>query len=310
MLFKKSKGENDPPGWANFFTGKEYKLFLTRLDNYFRKHNVVYRIEDGVALLEQSHLGYENFGLVNLAQVCKQGPQHEWEENIENFFKSMERSNELENEFEERKTDFEFVRPFLAVRIYNIEYADSVGRENFIYRQLSEQVMATLVFDLPDSIMNIKPENIIPWNKTQDELFTIGYENARENYPVHIQKQQFGEIVLWIALSDHFFGPNIILSLDGEHQHLVGTHGALVGLPHRHTVFIYPIEDIAVTDAIRALIPTVHGMNMEGPGSISHELYWYKDGVIVNLPYELTEDKLIFKPPESFVDMLNSLEEK
>jgi hypothetical protein len=308
MFFKKSKGEDGSPGWANFFTPKEYKLFLARLDNYFRKHNVDYRVDNGIALLDEPHLGYDNFGLINLAQICKQDPQHEWDINIENFFRSMERSSEFEREFESRKTDFEFIRPFIAVRIYNIEYADSVGRENFIYRQLSEQVVATLVFDLPDSIMNIKPENIIPWQKRVDELFTIGYENAKESYPIEIEKQQFGNVHLWMALADHFFAPNILLSLHEEHNHLLGTHGALVGVPHRHIVLIYPIEDLGVLDAIHALVPTVYGMNQEGPGSISHELFWYKDGEFHNLPYELEEQKMKFIPPDNFVELLNSLE--
>jgi hypothetical protein len=48
-------------------------------------------------------------------------------------------------------------------------------------------------------------------------------------------------------------------------------------------------------------------MNGEGPGSISDNIFWYKDGHYENLPYEIVDDKIQFYPPEGFVSMLNSL---
>ena len=61
--------------------------------------------------------------------------------------------------------------------------------------------------------------------------------------------------------------PNVSFStLNDENKHLVGTHGALVGLPHRHIALIYPIENISVMGAINTLIPVIYGMFGERPG--------------------------------------------
>jgi hypothetical protein len=308
-LFKKSKGEDGTPEWANFFTKGEYENFMALISDYFAQHDVEFEIEDGMAVLKKPHRGYESFGLINLGQTCRQSPPEEWEANVADFFRSMERTYEFEQELESKLTDFEFVRPFIGLRIYNAGFMDSIGRENFIFRQLSDQVVFMLVFDLPDSIKNISPETAEPWGKTEDELFTLGYENSKESYPFNVEKEMFGESDFWINYSDHFFAPNIVLSLNDENKHLVGTHGALVGLPHRHLALIYPIENVSVLGAINSIIPVIYGMYEEGPGSISNELYWYKDGQLHNLPYEMTEEELTFSPPEDFLDLLNSLEE-
>lgn len=308
-FFKKSKGEDGLPEWANFFNKEEYDTFIGLITDYFAQYDVEFEIEDGVALLRTPHRGYDNFGLINLGQTCKQSPPDEWESNIADFFRSMERTHEFEQEFESKLTDFEFVRPFIALRIYNAAFMDSIGHDNFIFRPLTEQIVSMLVFDLPDSIKNISPDTVEPWGKTMDELFALAYENCRENYPFNVEKETFGESDFWLNHGDHFFAPNIVLSLNDENKHLLGTHGALVGLPHRHIVLIYPIENIGVMQAINTLIPVIYGMYEEGPGSISNELYWYKDGQLHNLPYELTEEELNFSPPEDFFDLLNSLEE-
>lgn len=48
-------------------------------------------------------------------------------------------------------------------------------------------------------------------------------------------------------------------------------------------------------------------MNQEGPGSLSKNVFWYNENKLTNLPYELENGKLKFIPPNSFVEMLNSL---
>jgi hypothetical protein len=58
------------------------------------------------------------------------------------------------------------------------------------------------------------------------------------------------------------------------------------------------------------MIPITKGMFGEGPGSISSKLYWYDGEKLIDLPYELSEKKLKFTPPESFLNMLNTLKEK
>ncbi|HEX2898851.1 MAG TPA: hypothetical protein VHS96_03930, partial [Bacteroidia bacterium] len=70
---------------------------------------------------------------------------------------------------------------------------------------------------------------------------------------------------------------------------------------------IHPIEDSSVIKAINMMIPMTYGMHHEGPGSISANLYWYRQGKFMKLPYNIGNQSLNFQPPSDFVAMLDYL---
>ena len=102
------------------------------------------------------------------------------------------------------------------------------------------------------------------------------------------------------------FTTNILFDLNIKKE-FIGPYGSLIGIPHRHVVIIYPIKTLEVVEAINRLIPIIFGMEREGPGSISNLLYWFKDNEYTTLPYKISEDKMDFYPPQTFVDVLNQL---
>ncbi|MEY3443795.1 MAG: hypothetical protein RLZZ519_2076, partial [Bacteroidota bacterium] len=116
------------------------------------------------------------------------------------------------------------------------------------------------------------------------------------------------EFDIWFGEGVHFFVPNIAFELH-RRPDLVGKHGALVGLPHRHAAIIYPIESLDVIKAVNTLIPIVKGMNEEGPGSLSDNIFLFQNGEFEAIPYKFTEDKLQLFPTDNFISLLNSLAE-
>jgi len=62
-----------------------------------------------------------------------------------------------------------------------------------------------------------------------------------------------------------------------------------------------------VVQALQSFIYVLQGMYREGPGSISNSLYWYQDGKLMNLSYELTDKELSFKPTDEFLELMNQL---
>ena len=133
--------------------------------------------------------------------------------------------------------------------------------------------------------------------------------NIKNNNPLEISEQKLGDFKIWFVQSDHFYASNIILDKKGLTKY-IGSKGALIGIPHRHAVLIYPIENLEVAKAINTMIPITKGMYSDGPGSISSHLFWYNGGELIDLPYEISDKKLKFTPPESFLTMLNTLKEK
>jgi len=305
-FFKKKTDDTNIPEWASFFDNKEYSAFIKEIETYFKNLNIQFEIGDGQIETNENEFGFSNLGLVNVAQVCKQEDKKHYKEIITEHFNSMIRANKFEKEFAKIADNFAEVKKYIGVRLYDNEYVAYVGKENTIGKNFAGDIYSMIVFDFPDIVLSIKPEQTTTWNKTIDELFQIGIENIKAKYPLTITKEAFGEFSIWFIQGEHFFTPNIVFDIENRLE-LIGSKGSLIGLPHRHSAIIYPIENLEVVKAINGIIPTVYGMNQEGPGSLSNNLFWYKDKKFTQLPYKIEEGKLQFIPPDNFLELLNEL---
>lgn len=305
-LFKRNKDNDRVPEWASFFSRNEYNEFLKSIESYFKKKNINYELNDGVLTTDSNVFGGEDFGLMNVAQICKQSELRNYKGILFEHFESMIRSQEFQTRFNVIVHDYNLIKDYIGVRLYSNDYITNIGKELTIGKDLAGDIYCMIVFDLPDSVINIQPEQASKWGKTIGDLFETGIKNMKNKYQWEISQQKFSDFNIWLIQGDHFFTPNIVFDLN-NHKRMIGTHGSLIGIPHRHSVIIYPIENIDVVKAINILIPTIYGMNEEGPGSVSNNLFWYKEGNFENLPYKIENQKLDFYPPGNFVEMLNRL---
>lgn len=307
-IFKKKKGPEGPqvPEWASFFSPKQYGLFLSEVEKYFKNKGATATVDDGVVEVEGDAFGGSRLGLVNVAQMCRANDEAHYGAIIADHFEMMVQAQAFESEFSSRQGDFEYAKQYVGVRIYNDNYVGTVGDENVIARKVADDLTALLIFDFPTTVRNLKPDEAAQWDKSHDELFEIGLENIRNNYQSEISREDLGEVGIWLVNADHFFCTNIVLEM-ARHPQLQGSSGALVIVPHRHAVISFPIDGLEVIQAVNTLIPVVAGMFAEGPGSISDKLYWYHEGNFTTLPYDISDGKLQFMPPQPFVEMLNSM---
>jgi hypothetical protein len=308
-LFKKDKNSPEVPEWASFFKGSEYDNFLKAIDHYFSQKNIEYELGNGMLTTGSNDFGFTTLGLTNVAQVCNQDKARNYENIVSEHFDAMVRANRFDEEFKQIVHDFSKVKKYIGVRLYSNEYVAHIGKESAMGKDFAGDIFAMLIFDLPDSVISIQTEQAEKWGKSLEELFDVGQQNIRNNYPIQISREKFNDFAIWFIQGEHFFTPNILFDLN-NYPKLVGSKGSLIGIPHRHSVIIYPIENIETATAINQLIPTIYGMNVEGPGSISNNLFWYKDGRFENLPYKIEDKKLQFYPPDHFVELLNTLTEK
>jgi hypothetical protein len=304
-----SKPVSVPP-WASFFTPPQYQCFVGHVENHFRRQQQKFTLKDGVVLLDRPPAeGFQQHGLANLAQLCYRNEEKDWADIIAEHFRTLRKSHAEQSLLETRLDDFERVRELLAVRLWPVDYLPELSRDRFIRRHDLPGTLTALVFDLPSSVRNVTPEEARRWGKSPEELFEIGLTNVRENCIPDASEQDLGDGVTVSLLSDEsFFVASHALLLE-DRPECLGAFGALVGVPHRHVLLTYAIEDLGVLHAINLLVPIIMGMEKEGPGSISSCLYWYKDGKFTDLPYHVKNKVLHFDPPEEFVDVLNLLGE-
>lgn len=305
-FFKKKSSLPQVPSWASWFTPEEFQHFEETINQYFQSQNQSITWGDGTIEVGSELFGFKQLGMINLAQSCKQNTLRLYKAIVTDHFETLKKAWQFEAEFKEIVVDFEKVKHYLGVRLYPNSHVQHIGKENVMGKNLSDDIYAMLVFDLPHSIMNVQPAQAANWKKNLDELFETGQQNIRKNYPVKPSQETFADFHIWFFNSDHFFTPNIVFDLENMPQ-VLGKQGALVGIPHRHTVIVYPIDSIKVIEAINKLIPAIYGMNEEGPGSISNQVFWYKAGKFQPIRYELTTQELRLFPSDEFIQMLETL---
>jgi hypothetical protein len=303
-MFSFFSSSKSVPPWADFFNTREYNKFLKVVDTYFKGKNLHYTIDDGVLKTDEKVFGVSTLGLTNIAQSCKH--DQDWSDIITHHFNGMIEANVFNQEFQLKKHNFEYVKDFLAVRLYHYHHFDAVGIDNIICEPFADDIIKVLVYDLPHTVSNVTPKDARLWTKSTDELIKYGADSVKQRYPVQASLQPFNEFDIWFISDGHLFATNPVLDQD-EMLKYIGSNGALVGIPHRHAVLIYPIETLEVVQAINTLIPVIAGMHNEGPGSISENIFWYRDGQLTKLPYKLTKEKLQFQPPDDFVEMIQGL---
>ncbi|MGV3596252.1 MAG: hypothetical protein ACO1PI_00210 [Bacteroidota bacterium] len=305
-IFKRKK-RIEIPEWARIFNAQEYIQFINAIEVYFTKKNIAFELGNGILHLEENNsIGLSTLGLVNLAQSCKLSGEKNFKKYISEHFESLARSIEFEEELEKIVTDFEKVKEYVGVRIYPIEYISAIPRDQTIIKEIAGDIVRVLIFDFPDSIRNIQPELTEQWGMSIDDLFNYGTSNIENKYPFRVSENNLDGQIMFTVTEDHFFSPNIILNIE-NYPHLIGRYGSLIGIPHRHTVIIYPINDIEIIKGITNLIQIVRGLYNEGPGSISSNLHWYDGEGFEMLSCKNEDNSIQFYPTERFINLLNSL---
>lgn len=302
-------GGKKAPEWASFMDGAEFKAFgeaLTKeLNQLGFKHKV--DLEAGMAEVQIADNDPHRLGLMNLAQMCNANDRKHWPGIIDQHLNNLISTRaERESTLEQLATSFEAARPYLKVRLYPDELGDMV--ESMVHYRPAEGLIALLMYDLPDSVASVSKSHAEAWGKSYEELFRIGLEHVRDEPGMDADSFEAEKGIAFQLLGgeSHFVASRALL-ID-EYLTEPAPHGVLVALPHRHVALYHPIRDLSVVKAISSLIAVSHGMYSKGPGSITPNIYWYRNGEYVLLPSKVEGGNIEFFPPERFVnECLNQL---
>jgi hypothetical protein len=302
--------EEPVPQWADFFSLSEYHDFISLVEEYFQGQGEKIVIQDGIVRFLNSGgtwASTQQCGLMNLAQVCHQNSKREWRQLIFQHFESFRETMRDAEAFDEKVKNFYSIYDLLAVRLWPESHLQEIGENKFVFRRDMDGVITVLAFDLPRIVKQVLPEEAAHWNKPVEELFEIGLANVRKKPRPEIMKVALDDLnTVYLFSGDSFFVASYALLLK-YHPTCVGTYGALLGVPTRHTMLCYPIH---CGDAIKIapqLVAMLNGVYNEGPGSLSPYLYWYRDQQFTSFLYEIVDQKLSVNPPETLVELLKNV---
>lgn len=295
------RGRRGSPTWAEFFTPRQYERFVQLVEEYFRRRKQTVHVENGVVV----PLG---MGLQNIAQVCSQIDEKDWKPAIEEHFEYSQAMQRESDQLKNRKEHYEQIKPLLAVRLFSDELPEQVRSENLSRVDLPGTITA-MVYDLPHGIQTILRRDALAWDLGMPDLFEAAFINTRAKLKIQPEKIDLGDGVQIFAFEAPNFFINAAALMLEEWPQCLGGGGTLLAVPHRSGVLTYPIEDAGVVPAVKKLLPLVPQLYQAGPGSISPRLYWYHQGRYIDLPYEMSEERINFIPPEEFNEMIARLSE-
>ncbi len=179
-ILKKSS-TNTVPAWAaSFFSAEEYENFMQALEAMLKQRHLNYSMGEGVVHLSGNNAVFEQLGLLNLAQTCKLAEPQHWNDLIYTHFHEMEQSAGFNKRFELKSQDFEFAKDFLAIRLFNKKVLGNGPEDIIVQQDFCGDAFTMLSFDLPQSVINVKPGLLQHWNKEKEELFETGKQNVEK----------------------------------------------------------------------------------------------------------------------------------
>jgi hypothetical protein len=299
----------EPPRWARFMRDGEWDVFIAAVEDELRKRGWVYRLEDGYVWAPWGGDTDEALSLLNLAQLCHAAPDEDRPRVIATHFDALVAGKNDRVLADTLATDLARARPHLKVRLYPRDTFRG-DADQFVVRDVADDLCAVLCFDLPSNVVTVNADSLVKWNCTADDVWYQALANLRRTERAAVEDVDVGGAVLRAMTGDSFFVASNLLLL-GDYLGEAPAWGAIAAVPNRHTLVFHPIQDPSALRAIDAMVVMASGMCAEGPGSISPNLFWWRDGQLRTLPSHEADDHYEFVPPDEFVtEVLEQLAER
>lgn len=298
------------PAWAHTLGANGLAQFMTIVRRYFAEHHIAadFDLEEGLVRPESGVAGRSSvLGLQNIAQACSQVETSRWTELITAHFDCIFAVSDDQNALTVDVADFERVKDRLRARLYPVELLNQSVET--VHRPGPDGTLEVIVLDLPTTVRTISRSEARAWPLDRDMLFDLGRRNLRR-----VGKLTASAITVRpgvevrLLTGDPYYAGSHALILDAYLPASV-PHGALVGMPRRDMLLMHIIRNIGTSEVIGSMLQAIISMYAEGPGSLSPNLYWYRHGEFVVLPYELVDNVLNFMPPADFAALLHKLAE-
>lgn len=296
------------PAWARDLGTSGFAVFVELVRAYFADQGIPFELDvsQGVARTEGGGpLPSSAFGLQNLAQICRQADRDAWRDIIRAHFDTVFSVSEADSALRLDMTDFEAIRGQLRARLYPEDILRQ--SDDVVVRAGPPGTLEAVVVDLPTCVRTVSRSEAALWPVSVDALHALARENLMLGGPLQVSTAEVERGVhIKVIQGDPYYAASHALWLD---RYLAEglPHGALVALPRRDIALFHEIRSLSAIEAVTALLRIAIAMHRDGPGSLTPNVYWRRQGEFEPLPCSLEDGTMRFSPPDDFLDLLDTL---
>ena len=285
------------PAWFADFADRDARLaFLAEVERSFRAKGLIPELQaDGAMQVRGGKSGTQEFELSELAANCAHRPRAEWATAIADHLARVIAMRDALDSV--RVLAWKDAQPRLRLGLQPDSYLAEAGyRSEEVASAVDLPGLVTLAFvDDPQVAVVVTNSSLDPWKQAPVVALGLARSNTREalRKELKVEEQDVGELgKLWAITADSWYTASAVLWLEYWPQTL-GEHGAIVILPTRESVFVWPFDDARVTRVIPALRSFAQSAAQRMGHVLDEGVFWRRpDGSFERIRFETNDGKL------------------
>jgi hypothetical protein len=263
----------------------------------------------GVEIVEVTGTHAGRFGVGNLRRLLSRTPKADWPDVVEAHVREL-----LDPASDLARRGWAEIRPLLRpwplplpdarpapASESGLEYVVSEGSDHTLGADLTE----TLLIDGDLNRTAITAATLDRWAVSATDAFRVARENVRTAGRLDRAKLMRDGMTITILYGRTPYAAAHTQWL-GDYLDL-DAHGALVVMPHRYLIGVYPMRGRVDATVIGGMLRFARHQHETGPAALSDQLYWCRDGVLTRQPAEHTAESIRFHPTPEFQAVIDDL---
>ena len=302
-FFKKNNKLKLPESYEGVVSQEDYNFMMETAIQYHKsKGTEIIKVDEGEIVgkvQDQEHHWYFD----NLVRTLSNHKKTEWASVIHAHFDKLSKDSSAATNFFFK--DFEYAAPLLRILLKGKDFEFGRNESDYVYRSDLPETHTFLVMEFEQKFHYLKREDIVEWNKSEEELFQIAIENIPES-EVEVKEYLFlDKFTVFIFFSGDFASA-VMLDLPTWADYAIGPLGSLLAIPTKGTAFAHPIEGGNILELVEHLHEQVTDFYHNDPGSITTNYYWYYEGRFNIFPIDKDKNGRFVTLPDQLWQLLNS----
>lgn len=303
-IFKKQKKFDLPEMYNGFISKEEYNIIMEICIKYHNDNELIISKIDEGEIVTNIDGDEQHRYLDNLVRVLASNDKTIWNKLIyEHFDKLKPNPSALKYLYKDYEYASQFLRVLLKEDTFNL--GDNV--ENYVHRIDFPKTSTFLILEFEGQFHFVRKDEIIEWDKTENDLFECALQNLPEN-EIEVKEYEFGEKFTVFIFFSGDYSASLMLDLRNRANYTIGKFGTLIAIPTKGTAYAHPIDTSNILELIEILDPTIEKFYNEDPGNVTTNFYWNYDDKIQIFPTEQSENGILISLPKDLINLINETE--